>query len=63
MRINRFKLVDIPKNRDYMVRFGSVTTPEAMYSGEETVKAEGRKTDDIELYRQYAEEMNHEETK
>lgn len=35
MRINKFKIVDIPRPIEYMKRFGSAEVPSSSYSGDE----------------------------
>lgn len=55
MKINKFRLVDIPKNRDYMRRLGEVTAQSNLYTGDEIARAEQNKADEIEFYRKYAE--------
>lgn len=54
MKINKFRLVVIPKNRDYMVRFGAVT-PGGNFSGEEVAPVQQNKVDDLETWSRYAE--------
>lgn len=56
MKVNKFKLVVIPKNRDYMSRYGSVT-PTGAFSGDETSHPSQNKVDDFEYYSRYAEKM------
>lgn len=62
MKVNKFKLVVIPKNRDYMSRYGSVT-PTGAFSGDETCNPAQNKVDDLELYARYAEKMSREKEK
>ena len=61
MKINAYKCVDIPRNRDYMVRIGEKATPSNFYTGDTEVKREQNKLDDIETYRRYAEAKAKEE--
>lgn len=57
MKYNKFKLVYIPKNRDYMSRLGSVTLPPEAYSGDKEVHTAQNKVDDLEFYSRYAQMM------
>lgn len=34
LKLNKFKLVAIPKNRDYFARFGFAKSPASSYSGD-----------------------------
>ena len=54
MKINKFKLVIIPKNRDFMSRFGSVT-PSGNFTGDEEVHPTNNKVEDLEYWSRYAE--------
>lgn len=54
MKVNKFRLVVIPKNRDYMSRFGSVT-PAGAFSGDEVSHMPGNKVDDLQYWSMYAE--------
>lgn len=60
IKINKFKLVYIPKNRDYMSRLGSVTVPPEAYSGDAEIRRQQNKVEDIEYYARYAEQMANE---
>lgn len=55
LKVNKFKLVYIPKNRDYMSRLGSVTVPPSAYSGDEEVHRQQNKVEDLEYYSRYAQ--------
>lgn len=57
MKVNKFKLVFIPKNRDYMSRFGSVTAPASAFSGDAEVHRQQNKVDDLDYYSRYADQM------
>lgn len=54
MKVNKFRLVVIPKNRDYMSRFGSVT-PTGAFSGDEEAHMSGNKVEDLDYWTRYAE--------
>lgn len=62
MKVNKFRLVVVPKNRDYMSRFGSVT-PNGAFSGDDLAHLPGNKVDDLETYSRYAEKMARESQK
>lgn len=57
MRINRFKDVAIPQNKDYFARLAgnTVQAPAGAYTGDVPVHIEGNKTDELNLYARYAE--------
>lgn len=55
IKVNKFKLVYIPKNRAYMSRFGSVTVPPEAYSGDAEIHRQQNKVDDLEFYARYAQ--------
>lgn len=55
MKVNKFRLVVIPKNRDYMSRFGSVT-PSGAFSGDQESHLPGNKVDDLDYWSRYAEQ-------
>lgn len=55
IKINKFKLVYVPKNRDYMSRLGSVTVPPEAYSGDAEIHRQQNKVDDMEFYARYSE--------
>lgn len=55
IKVNKFRLVYIPKNRDYMSRFGSVTAPPESFSGDAEVHRQQNKVDDLEFYSRYAQ--------
>lgn len=55
IKVNKFKLVFIPKNRDYMSRLGSVTAPPSAYSGDAEVHRQQNKVEDLEFYSRYAQ--------
>lgn len=45
MRVNRFKVVAIPRPCEYMRRFGATVAPKSMYSGEEFAPLPRNKVD------------------
>lgn len=55
MKVNKFKLVVIPKNRDYMFRFGSVS-PAGAFSGDEEAHLQQNKVDDLDYWSRYADQ-------
>lgn len=57
IKLNKFRLVHIPKNRDYMSRLGSVTLPPEAYSGDQEIHRQQNKVDDLEYYARYSERM------
>ena len=62
IKVNRFRLVYIPKNRDYMSRLGSVTLPPSAYSGDSEVHQSQNKVDDLEYYARYSEQKAREQS-
>lgn len=61
LKLNRFKVVNIPSNKDYFQRFGSRTMPESMYSGDEVAPVASRKIDQIAAYDAYDRMMQQKE--
>jgi len=62
LKLNKFKLVAIPKAKDLYARLGRVGLPaSSSYTGDETAEYSQRKTDQIregiEQYEQYAREQ------
>lgn len=45
MKINKFKLVAIPRNCEYMRRFGKQTSLSSQYSGDSAAPRSGNKVD------------------
>lgn len=45
MRINKFRIVDIPRPIEYMKRFGSAEVPSSAYSGDEFAPLPQNKVD------------------
>lgn len=45
MKINKFKLVSIPRNCEYMRRFGNSVAPSNMYTGDEPAPLPRNKVD------------------
>lgn len=63
LKLNKFKLVSLPKNRDYMTRLGFHEMPASQFTGEEdAVDFENRKVENIHTaqeelaYKQWLEE-------
>lgn len=53
MKINRFKVVAIPRPLEYMARFGGANMPSSMYSGDDVAPLPRQKVDmlaDAEAY-------------
>lgn len=61
LKLNKFKEVSIPENRDYFARYGFLRVPENAYSGEEVVPLSGTKIDDIEAGLEYDRLMQEKE--
>lgn len=62
LKLNKFRLVAIPKAKDLYARLGRVGVPSSnSYTGDETAQYAQRKTDQIrdgiEQYEQYAREQ------
>lgn len=57
IKINRFKPVYIPKNREYMSRLGRVTAPPEAFSGDAEIHRQQNKVDDLEFYARYAAQI------
>lgn len=57
MKVNRFKDVAIPKNKDYFARLAGniVQAPAGAYTGDDPVHISGNKTDELNMYARYAE--------
>lgn len=61
MRVNRFKVVAIPRPCEYMRRFGATVAPSSMYSGEEFAPLPRNKVDmmvDAERYDAMMQEVD-----
>lgn len=57
-KLNKFKLVRIPKNREYFSRFGAAVAPAAQYTGDDDPGlVSGRKIDQIADMAAYDEYM------
>lgn len=56
MKFNRFRLVHIPSNTDYMARIGMRSLPSEAYSGDDEVHRQQNKVEDIDFYMRYAEQ-------
>ena len=55
MKINKYRLVNIPNNRDYMRKLGEFEASSNYYTGDEPARTGQNKADEIEEYRRYAE--------
>lgn len=65
LKLNKFKPVSLPKNRDYMARLGYHEMPASQFTGEDTaVDFENRKTEILDdaqrelLYRKHLKEQD-----
>lgn len=59
LKLNRFKDVAIPKNRDYFARFGFAKSPANSFSGDDLPPSNEDKIDSLvrgqnEFYKEYA---------
>lgn len=59
LKLNRFKFVSIPKNRDYFARFGFAKSPANSFSGDDLPPSNEDKIDALvrgqnEFYKVYA---------
>lgn len=61
MKINKFKIVDIPRNCEYMQRFGASVAPASMYSGDEYAPLPQNKVDMLAYAEQYDKMMQEKE--
>lgn len=62
MKVNKFKLVAIPRNRDYFGRLGNNACPESMYSGDVFIP-QGNKVDVLAYMDAYDAMKQREESK
>lgn len=56
-KVNKFEDVAIPSNKSFFARLGEVKPESLSYSGDDVVPEPMTKTQSIEDYRQFAEEM------
>lgn len=63
LKLNKFRKVQIPENRDYFSRYGFLNSPESSYSGEESAPGSLTKIEEIELGEKYAKMMAEEQAK
>lgn len=61
LKLNRFKVVNLPSNKDYFARFGNRTLPEQMFTGDEFAPSASRKIDQIVDYEAYDRMMQERE--
>lgn len=59
MKLNKFQLVNIPSNRDYLKRFGlsSGVGPQSSYSGDEAIHHSMNKLDSLADFEAYDKMM------
>lgn len=62
-KVNKFQDVAIPSNKSFFARLGEVSPDSLKYSGDEVVPEQMRKTDSINDYIEYAEQMAKQESK
>lgn len=62
LKINKFKLVRIPKNSDFALRYGFVASPSSLYSGEDVVPDNLTKTQSLAEAERIAELLNKEDS-
>lgn len=62
MKVNKFVDVAIPSNKSFFSRLGEVKVDPSSYTGDEVAPEMMSKTQSIEDYRQYAEEMSKKES-
>lgn len=55
LKLNKFRLVQIPENRDYFSRYGFLQSPSSAYGGDNDLPPSSgmTKIEDIEAGRQY----------
>lgn len=63
MKVNKFVDVAIPSNKSFFARLGLVSPESLKYSGDDLVPDQMSKTDSINDYIAYAEEMSKEPEK
>lgn len=55
LKLNKFRQVDIPANRDYFARYGMLEVPASKYSGDESMPVNESKIDSIIAGQRFAE--------
>lgn len=60
MKVNKFKDVNIPSNKEYFGRFGFHDVKPDAYTGDEVAKINVSKVDEVADYMAYAEMMANE---
>lgn len=58
MKVNKFEDVAIPSNKSFFARLGAVAPETLKYSGDEPIPEPMSKTDEINDYIDYAEQMS-----
>lgn len=61
LKLNRFKVVNLPSNKDLFSRFGKKSMPENLYTGDDMAPQASRKIDQIADYDAYDRMMQQEE--
>lgn len=61
LKLNRFKVVNLPSNKDLFARFGNRSVGENLYTGDEPAAVGSRKIDQIADYDAYDAMMQREE--
>lgn len=63
MKVNKFEDVAIPSNKSFFARLGAVAPESLQYSGDEPIPEPMSKTESINDYIDYAEQMSKESEK
>lgn len=53
LKLNKFRVVQIPENRDYFSRFGFLKSPDSAYTGDNDAPHTMTKIEEIEAGRAY----------
>ena len=61
MKINKFKVVAIPRPKEYMRRFGELRAPAGQYTGDELARSSMNKVDELAMAEAYDRMMEKEE--
>lgn len=61
LKINKFKVVAIPRPKEYMRRFGELRAPAGQFTGDELAHASMNKVDELAFAQAYDRMMEKEE--
>lgn len=61
LKLNKFRVVNIPENKDYFSRYGFLQMPANAYSGDDVSRMPGTKIDEIEAGLAYDQMKQREE--